>query len=94
MEGWAPGSAVQQLVDEGIQMEKIVVGKPISTLTASVGYVDPGTLLQMGCRAKSELGFSAGFMTWMYASDRVHESNTWASTLNVPCPGDPGQICR
>ena len=79
---WAEGSAVKELFDAGISMEKLVVGKPISTSSGN-GYWAPETLNSLGCRAKSEFGFVGGFMTWMYKNSDRAESLSWADALKV-----------
>jgi len=90
---WAEGSAIKELKDAGVKMSKLVVGKPTSTSSGSSGYTRPGVLNEYGCKAKQEIGFVGGFMTWMYQSSRSAESVEWANGLRKLCDGDVAPIC-
>ena len=67
-DGWTSNSAVFEIADNGVDINKIVVGKPVGPAGyASNGYVDPKSLNDFGCKALQERGWVGGFMNWMYA---------------------------
>ena len=90
---WAEGSSVKELKDAGIKIEKLVVGKPVSTTAGSTGYMTPDALQGYGCRAKEDFGFVGGFMTWMYHNTKQWESAAWSTALTSLCSGDVAPSC-
>merc|ERR1712110_786817 len=53
--GWTEESAVLEMANNGIPLNKIVVGKPVGPAGyANNGYVAPETLHEWGCRMKNE----------------------------------------
>ena len=90
---WAEGSSVKELKEAGIKIEKLVVGKPVSTSAGSTGYMAPHTLQGYGCQAKEEFGFIGGFMTWMYHNTKKWESAAWSTALTGLCSGDVAPSC-
>ena len=90
---WAEGSSVKELKDAGIKIEKLVVGKPVSTTAGSTGYMAPDTLQNYGCQAKEDFGFVGGFMTWMYHNTKQWESAAWSTALTSLCSGDVAPSC-
>jgi len=72
--GWATGTAVQELVSKGIPISRIVVGKPVTSGdAANTGYVQVNAL-----QAMLKSGKSSGYMGWQYVSDR---DGSWSSIL-------------
>ncbi|KAI8612110.1 glycoside hydrolase superfamily [Chytriomyces sp. MP71] len=61
----------------GIPLEKLVIGKPVSSDGAGDGYMDPETLA--GCLSQAVAkGWNAGAMGWRYGLDY---EGRWAATL-------------
>ena len=64
------GTAVQEIADRGVPLQKLVVGKPITRKDVSnTGLVDLVDLGNWGAQAYDELGWFAGFGHWQYPSD-------------------------
>jgi len=61
-----PGNAVGQISKAGVPLNKIVVGKYITTSDASNGYIAPATLHNIFQQARSDLGWNAGVMAWVW----------------------------
>ena len=84
-DGWATGTAVQQIANKGIPMEKIVVGKPVTqgdAAPANTGYVAPDALAgifsearQSGAPWQATVG---GVMSWQFKSDT---NGDWIQTM-------------
>lgn len=70
-----PGTAVEQIQKAGIPINKIVVGKYITTGDASNGFVAPATLHQFFDQAKSQLGWNAGVMAWVWGD--ANQCSSW-----------------
>jgi chitinase len=65
-----PRTSVQEIIDRGVQKEKVVVGKPATVAAAyNTGYMAPSALGAAVDRAYSELGWSSGVMIWQYGLD-------------------------
>ena len=61
--GTFPGSALFEIASNGVDENKLVIGKPATANDASNGFIDPATLA--GCVAQAaEQGWNAGVMTW------------------------------
>lgn len=59
-----PDSAVFQIHSTaGVDLSKIVIGKPGTTADASNGYIDPGTFASCLAQGKSS-GWTGGAMVW------------------------------
>jgi chitinase len=68
--GWSTGTAVKQIISQGIPSEKIVVGKPATQSDASnSGTVSTTDLGNWCVKAYNEFGWYAGVMFWQYKSD-------------------------
>lgn len=81
---WVTNTAVFEIADNGVDINKLVVGKPVGPSGyASNGYIDPKTLHDMGCQAMRQRGWNAGFMNWMYAKD----SEDWITFGNEVAKG-------
>jgi len=65
-----PGTSVFEMAASGIELEKIVIGKPINSGAASNGYMDTSTLNTCVSQAKSK-GWNAGVMYWEYDSSAI-----------------------
>jgi len=78
--GWAGKTAVQELKEGGLAMNKIVVGKPITRADAdNTGYIPQSDLVDIFRKAKTNLGWTTGFMGWQVGSDK---DGKWGSALN------------
>ncbi|OSD02935.1 glycoside hydrolase family 18 protein [Trametes coccinea BRFM310] len=61
-----PGSAVFEIAASGVDLDKIVIGKPgLSAGDASNGYIAPDTLATCVAQAKAK-GWDAGVMVWEF----------------------------
>ncbi|KAJ2976768.1 hypothetical protein NUW54_g11515 [Trametes sanguinea] len=61
-----PGSAVFEIAASGVDLNKIVIGKPgLSVGDASNGYIAPATLATCVAQAKAK-GWDAGVMVWEF----------------------------
>jgi len=58
-----PGSALFQIAASGIELNKLVIGKPAETGDADNGFMNAATLATCIAQAKSQ-GWSAGAMVW------------------------------
>jgi chitinase len=61
-----PSTSVGEIAKAGIPLNKIVVGKYLTTADASNGYVAPATLHTFFQQAKTNLGWSTGVMAWVW----------------------------
>jgi len=76
--GWAVGTAVNQIKASGVPASRIVVGKPITSGDATnTGYVPLNSLSGILAQARNN-GWSTGFMGWQYKSD---PTGSWSNTL-------------
>ncbi|KAH8922440.1 glycoside hydrolase family 18 protein [Atractiella rhizophila] len=70
-----PHTSIFEMAARGIDLNKLVLGKPASTGSASSGYVSPDVL--SGCVAEAKAsGYSAGLMVWQYPDQPVGYVNT------------------
>ena len=68
--GWATGTAVGQLVQAGVPLDKIVVGKPVTPAdAANTGYVPASEFAAMIEQAGQNNLLPAGAMGWQFRSD-------------------------
>lgn len=84
------GSAVQELVNLGIDQNMLTVLKPVvkDDITVRDGWVDPIQLNDYGCLANSQFGWTGGFTAW--ALDYVTVSDfskitDFAEKVNAEC---------
>jgi len=64
--GYFPGTAVHEIEKAGVDISKIVIGKPATPADATnTGYMHPDTFEK--CIAEDQ--FKTGFMTWQFPSD-------------------------
>jgi chitinase len=63
--GQFPGTSIFEIAANGVDLNKLVIGKPALPTDANsgAGYVDPATLATCVAQGKSK-GWSAGVMTW------------------------------
>ncbi|KZT09934.1 glycoside hydrolase family 18 protein [Laetiporus sulphureus 93-53] len=71
-----PESALFQIADNGVSLDKLVIGKPATTGDASTGYMAPATLAVCVEEAQSE-GWDAGVMVWQYPD----AGTSWIETV-------------
>ncbi|KAG6813169.1 hypothetical protein H0H92_013576 [Tricholoma furcatifolium] len=63
--GTWPESALFQIAANGVDEDKLVIGKPATSSDASTGFMDTATLASCVKQAQSE-GWDAGVMVWQY----------------------------
>ncbi|KAJ6455602.1 glycoside hydrolase family 18 protein, partial [Mycena vitilis] len=77
-----PQSSVFEIAANGVDLNKLVIGKPATTADANNGYMDPATL--SGCLAQAKAkGWSAGAMTLAIPQCRIrldHPAGAWDKT--------------
>lgn len=61
--GTFPGTSVFEIASAGIDLSKIVIGKPAAAADASNGFMDTATLASCVAEAQGK-GWNAGVMTW------------------------------
>lgn len=59
-------TSVNEIANAGVPLSKIVVGKPVTTADASNGWDGGSSLASFFSQAKSELGWNAGVMGWVW----------------------------
>ncbi|KZP01089.1 carbohydrate-binding module family 5 protein [Calocera viscosa TUFC12733] len=86
-----PNSALFQISSSGgVDLNKLIIGKPANTADASNGYMDTTTLA--GCVQQAQAqGWSGGVMTWEYpdaASPWIEavRADSWPVTSSAPSP--------
>ncbi|KAJ6456296.1 glycoside hydrolase family 18 protein [Mycena vitilis] len=70
-----PQSSLFEIAASGVDLNKLVIGKPAIAADSTSGYMDPATLSTCLAQAKAQ-GWSAGAMTWQYpdgATDWITE---------------------
>ncbi|KAK0501322.1 glycoside hydrolase superfamily [Armillaria luteobubalina] len=65
-----------QIADNGVDLSKLVIGKPATASDASNGYMDPDTLATCLGIAKDQ-GWDGGAMVWQYP----HGDESWIATV-------------
>ncbi|KAH8109504.1 glycoside hydrolase family 18 protein [Phellopilus nigrolimitatus] len=60
-----PESALFQIAASGVDLDKLVIGKPATSSDASNGYIAPATLASCLSQAKTQ-GWDAGAMVWEF----------------------------
>jgi len=83
------GTSVSELAKRGVNINKIVVGKPCLQKDAvNTGWMDLNTLKNSINRAHKEGGWSAGVMFWQFSSDKNGKAiMTVISELKQACIG-------
>ncbi|KAG2144447.1 glycoside hydrolase family 18 protein [Suillus bovinus] len=71
-----PESALFQIADSGVPLDKLVIGKPATSAQASNGYMDPSLLASCVSSAYAA-GWDAGVMVWEYP----YASSSWIATV-------------
>ncbi|THU87981.1 glycoside hydrolase family 18 protein [Dendrothele bispora CBS 962.96] len=71
-----PNSAVFQIAASGVDLNKIVIGKPATTGDANNGFIDPSTLATCLQEAKTR-GWNAGAMVWEFPD----ATTSWIQTV-------------
>ncbi|CAO3658517.1 unnamed protein product [Umbelopsis ramanniana] len=67
--GAFPGTSLFEIIDSGIDSDKLLIGKPATPAGATnTGYMDPSDLATCISQAKSQ-GWDAGVMLWQYTLD-------------------------
>ena len=78
-DGWATSTAVLQMNANGIPLDKIIVGKPVTTAgVVNTGYDSLNELTSIIGEALSETSWRSGVMGWEYSLDR---NGTWIAGL-------------
>ncbi|KAK0467058.1 glycoside hydrolase family 18 protein [Desarmillaria tabescens] len=72
------GTALFQIADNGVDLSKLVIGKPATASDASNGYMDPDTLATCLATAKDR-GWDGGAMVWQYP----HGDESWINTVRA-----------
>ncbi|EJD40309.1 glycoside hydrolase [Auricularia subglabra TFB-10046 SS5] len=72
-----PGTSVMEMIANGVDGAKIVVGKPATNADASNGFMDPGPLGQCLKQYVGKNGFTGGAMTWQWN----HAGKDWVSAV-------------
>ena len=81
--GEHPGTAMKDLIANGFESKKLVVGKTVSSTDLyNKGWVDPVELGQWAGRAFDELGWFAGVSLWEYAEDK-NETKICSAAQNL-----------
>lgn len=71
-----PQSALFQIANSGVSLDKLVIGKPATSAQASNGYMDP-TLLASCVSEAYAAGWNGGVMVWEYP----YANASWISTV-------------
>ena len=71
---YQPGTAVREIYENGVPLEKIVIGKPITPEDAyNTGYVPPEVLRDFICQGVSDGLAPGGVMGWQWLSDKKEQ---------------------
>merc|ERR1711953_423640 len=64
------GSAVKEIMNQGVDGSRLSVIKPTSAYETTVrsGYVKPKELGSWGCQAQIDIGWTGGFVAWSWNS--------------------------
>jgi len=78
-DGWATGTSVQEMVAKGVDVSRIVIGKPVTQGdAANTGFVPLSALKSMLQQGASTTGWRTGVMGWQYKSDA---DGSWSNSL-------------
>lgn len=68
--GWFSGTSVQEMIDRGIPVRKIVVGKPATMADVmNSGYMSPQSFGQALAQWKQQKGYDPQVMFWQFLND-------------------------
>jgi len=81
-----PFTSVKELVDLGIPLNKIVVGKPVTNTSASSGFVEADSLHSFFLEAYDQFRWNTGLSGWMWNDTTV--LTNWVNTIYPPNCGD------
>ena len=83
-DGGSPGTAVRQILEKGIPLSQIVVGKPITKAgAANTGFVPMDQLADIFRTAKSRGILPRGFMGWQWILDAEELDGRWSKVLGA-----------
>ncbi|KAG1897875.1 glycoside hydrolase family 18 protein [Suillus fuscotomentosus] len=71
-----PESALFQIADSGVPLDKLVIGKPATAAQATNGYIDPSLLASCVSSAYAS-GWNGGVMVWEYP----YAESSWIATV-------------
>ncbi|KAG2106191.1 glycoside hydrolase family 18 protein [Suillus discolor] len=71
-----PQSALFQIADSGVPLDKLVIGKPATAAQATNGYIDPSLLASCVSSAYAD-GWNGGVMVWEYP----YANASWIATV-------------
>ncbi|KAG2050100.1 hypothetical protein BDR06DRAFT_1011558, partial [Suillus hirtellus] len=69
-------SALFQIADSGVPLDKLVIGKPATAAQATNGYIDPSLLASCVSSAYAS-GWDGGVMVWEYP----YAESSWIATV-------------
>jgi hypothetical protein len=84
-----PGSAVLEMMNNGVPGEKIIIGKPGSNTDASTGYMDPATISQCLQHAQSANNSLASWSECLFLVDRIELAYLFVSDGGLMVWQDP-----
>ncbi|KAI0731324.1 glycoside hydrolase family 18 protein [Earliella scabrosa] len=71
-----PQSSLFEIAETGVDLDKLVIGKPAQLGNANNGYIEPATLATCLSQAKAK-GWHAGVMVWQFPDAAA----SWISTV-------------
>ncbi|KAG2050103.1 glycoside hydrolase [Suillus hirtellus] len=89
-----PESALFQIADSGVPLDKLVIGKPATAAQATNGYIDPSLLASCVSSAYAS-GWDGGVMVWEYPYAESSwiatvRGDTWPMPSTTPTPTSTG----
>jgi len=84
---WGAGSAVQQIMNLGINGNKVAIVKSQSPDETAIrsGYVAPDSLNKWGCQANKDFSWDGGFVGWTWNSYDGYATLGWPNILAGQC---------
>jgi|SRR5579862_3048872 chitinase len=79
------GTSISEIAQNGVPLNKIVLGKPFLRSDAGNDFVNIGDLKMWIDKARNELGWDAGIMTWQW-----HNFKTAKKWIDFLYPGKEG----
>jgi len=73
-----PGTSVREIAEYGVPVEKLVVGKPVTTSDASNGWVSGPNLGSFVRQARDDFGWNSGIMGWVW---RDSSTGDWIRSI-------------
>jgi len=77
-----PGSSLFEIAARGVDLDKLVIGKPATTSDANNGFMTTTLLAQCAAEAVSN-GWDAGIMSWQYPD----ANSAWIEAVKVGLTG-------